>query len=222
MTNTNTSDRTRKLVVLSILTAITFFLGLTPLGYIRLGPFSITILCIPVLIGVITEGLAAGLFLGGIFGLTSLLQVFMGDPLGLFLFNLSPLRTIIMIFIPRLLVPITAYYTHKLLQKSNKNVVKRSTYVITSLIGSMTNTFFFLGFLYVLFIPEMAQIAEAFGTTTEKLLAFLGGIVISNGLPEAIAAAIIVSLVAMALYLAFGQKEVAVAADEDSDTDLMK
>ncbi len=206
MSNTNTSDKTRKLVTLALLTAITLFLGLTPLGYIRIGPFSITILCIPVLIGVVTEGLGVGLILGGVFGLTSLLQVFMGDPLGLFLFNISPLRTIIMIFIPRLLVPVTAYFTHYLLQKSSKNVVKRSTYVITSIVGSMTNTFFFLGFLYVLFLPEAAQVAEAFGTTAQKLMLFLGGVVISNGIPEAIAAAVIVSLVAMAIFLAFGNK----------------
>ncbi len=204
---TNISERTKKLVILSLLTAITFFLGLTPIGYIRIGPFSITILCIPVLIGVITQGLGAGLFLGAVFGITSLLQVFMGDPLGLFLFNISPLRTIIMIFIPRLLVPVTAYYTLKLLQKSSKNVIKRSTYVITSIVGSMTNTFFFLGFLYVLFIPEMVQVAEAFSTTADNLLLVLGGIVVSNGIPEAIAAAIIVSLVVMAIFLAFGKKE---------------
>lgn len=203
---TNTSDRTKKLVVLSILTAITFFLGLTPFGYIRIGPFSITLLCIPVLIGVITQGLAGGLFLGAVFGATSLLQVFMGDPLGVFLFNISPVRTILMIFVPRLLVPVTAYYTHKLLQNSNKDVVKRSTYVITSIVGSMTNTFFFLGFLYVLFIPEMAQVAAAFETTSEGLLAFLGSIVLTNGLIEAAAAAIIVTAVAIALYLAYGQK----------------
>lgn len=206
MTNTNTSERTRKLAVIAILTAITFFLGLTPLGYIRIGPFSITLLCIPVLIGVIMEGLGAGLILGAVFGLTSLLQVFMGDPLGVFLFNISPLRTIIMIFVPRLLVPVTAYYTHKLLQKSNKSVVEKSTYVITSLVGSMTNTFFFLGFLYVLFLPEVVQIAEAFGTSSDGLLLFLGGVVISNGIPEAIAAAFFVSIIAMALYLAFGYK----------------
>ena len=203
---TNTSERTRKLVTLSLLTAITFFLGLTPLGFIRIGPLSITILCIPVIIGVIMEGLGAGLFLGAIFGITSLLQVFMGDPLGLYLFNISPIRTIIMIFIPRLLVPLTAYYTHYILQKSSKNVVKKSTYAITSLVGSLTNTFFFLGFLYLLFIPEIADVAEAFSTTSDKLLMVLGGIVISNGIPEAIAAAIIVSLVAMALYFAFGYR----------------
>lgn len=203
---TNTSERTKKLVIISLLTAITFFLGLTPIGYMRVGPFSITFLCIPVLVGVIMEGLGAGLILGAVFGLTSLLQVFMGDPLGIFLFNISPLRTIIMIFIPRLLVPITAHYTHKLLQKSSKNTVKKSTYVMTSLVGSLTNTFFFLGFLYVLFLPEIEQVSAAFETTADGLLMVLGGVVLSNGIAEAVAAAIIVSLVAMALYFAFGNR----------------
>ncbi|MBN2879929.1 MAG: ECF transporter S component [Clostridia bacterium] len=207
MTKTNTSDKTRRMVTLSVLIAITLFLGLTPFGYIRIGPFSLTLLCIPVIIGVIVEGLYAGLILGAIFGLTSLFQVFMGDPLGLFLFNISPLRTILMIFIPRLLVPVTAHFTHVLLQKSNKNVVKKSTYIITSIIGSMTNTFFFLGFLYVLFQPEAAQVSEALGTTADGLLLTLGGIVLSNGIAEAIFAAVIVSAVGLALYYTFGKKE---------------
>jgi len=112
-----------------------------------------------------------------------------------------------MIFIPRLLVPVTAYFTHVLLQKSNKNAVKKSSYVITSIIGSMTNTFFFLGFLYVLFQPEAAQVSEALGTTADGLLLTLGSIVLSNGIAEAIFAAVIVSAVGLALYYTFGKKE---------------
>ena len=200
MTNTNTSSKTRKLVTLSLLTAITFILGLTPVGYIRINPaMTITLLCIPVIIGTITEGLRAGLFLGGVFGLTSLIQVFMGDPLGLMLMNISPVRTVAMIFIPRLIVPAMAYLSHMLFQKSSKFIVNKSSYVVTALVGSLSNTFFFLGFLYLLFIPEMAEVAAGFGTTAEKFMGVLGAIVVSNGIPEAIAAAIIVPLILIPL-----------------------
>ncbi|MEX1377146.1 MAG: ECF transporter S component [Eubacteriales bacterium] len=217
MTNTNTSSKTRKLVTLSLLTAITFILGFTPIGYIHITPtFAITLLHIPVIIGVVAEGFGAGLVLALIFGLTSILQIPAGlSPLGAYLYNLGPLRTIIIIFIPRLIIPVTAYLTHSLLQKSRKGVVNKSTYVVTALVGSLTNTFFFLGFMYMLFLPEIEQVALAFEATTDTLLKVLGAIVISNGIPEAIAAMIIVPLVCVPLAITSNKKRKGTVDDSD-------
>ena len=94
----NVSRKTRTLAIAGILTAITFLLGLTPIGYIPLPTMKITILCIPVLIGVLLEGLGVGIWLGFVFGLTSLIQIFMGDPMGMFLINLSVTRTLLVVF----------------------------------------------------------------------------------------------------------------------------
>lgn len=204
----NVSTKTRKLTIVSLLAAITFLLGLTPIGYITipLTTVKITILCVPVIIGVIMEGLGAGLFLGFVFGITSLIQVFMGDPLGMMLLNISPFRTIVIVFIPRLLVPITTYYFFLLLKKIKNNIISKTTCIATALVGSLTNTFFFLGFLYVLFIPELEQIALAFETTTNGLLAILGAIVLGNGVPEAIGAAVIVSAIIIPLEIMRGNR----------------
>lgn len=194
----NINKRTRTLIVTALLAAITFLLGLTPIGYIPLPTMKITILVIPVIIGVMMEGLSVGLFLGFVFGVTSLLQVFMGDPLGLYLMNISPIRTVMMIFIPRLLVPVTAYISFKGVRKLGK-LGKKASYLIGAGVGSITNTFFFLGMLYLLFIPEIVDIAEAFGTTEGLLLGVIGGIALTNGVPEMIAAMIIVPIICLAL-----------------------
>jgi uncharacterized membrane protein len=196
----NITKKTRTLAIAGILTAITFLLGLTPIGYIPLPTMQITILCIPVIIGVLLEGLAVGVWLGFVFGLTSFIQIFIGtNPMGLFILNLSVIRTLIIILIPRLLVPVTAFYSYKAIKLIGNKITDKVGYGIAALIGSLTNTVFFLGLMYVLFIPEMAIIAEAFGTTADGMMAVIGTIVVTNGIPEAIAAVIIVAAVCIAV-----------------------
>lgn len=195
----NVSKKTRTLTIAGILTAITFLLGLTPIGYIPLPTMKITILCIPVLIGVLLEGLGVGLWLGFVFGLTSLIQVFMGSPLGLLMLNLSVPKTILVIFVPRLLVPVVAFYIHKAIKLIGNTITDKVGYAIAALAGSLTNTVFFLGMMFILFQPEMAQIAELFQTTKEGMSAVLLAIVGTNGIPEAIAAVVLVTAVCIAI-----------------------
>ena len=64
----------RRFVTTALLVAVCLLLGLTPIGYIPIPPIEITLLCIPVIVGVMTQGLGAGLVLGFFFGLTSFLQ----------------------------------------------------------------------------------------------------------------------------------------------------
>ncbi len=196
----NIKTNTRKLVTAGVLTAITFLLGLTPLGYIPLPTMKITILCLPVIIGVLMEGLGVGVWLGFIFGLTSFINIYYpGDPFGLFVLGISVPRTLAMIFIPRLLVPVTAYYTYKAIKLIGNKITDKAGYGVAALVGSLTNTVLFLGMMYVLFIPEMAELASFIGTTKEGMMAVIGSIVVTNGIPEAVAAVIIVSAVSIAV-----------------------
>ena len=66
--------KTRKLAVTGMMTAIMIVMGTTPLGFIPIGPFKITIMHLPVIIGAILEGPVVGLVLGLFFGLFSLYQ----------------------------------------------------------------------------------------------------------------------------------------------------
>ena len=63
---------TRKLVVASMLSAVSIVLGLTPLGIIPLPIANLTTMHIPAILGGILEGPVVGLLVGLIFGLTSL------------------------------------------------------------------------------------------------------------------------------------------------------
>ena len=57
---TKTSLKTLQMVQTAILAAILIVMAFTPLGYFNLGPVMITLLMIPVVIGAIVVGPAAG------------------------------------------------------------------------------------------------------------------------------------------------------------------
>ena len=71
------AQRTRQvqsLAILAMFTAIIFLLTFTPLGLIDLPVIKATVLHVPVIIGSILLGPKKGAFLGGMFGLASLLK----------------------------------------------------------------------------------------------------------------------------------------------------
>ena len=114
------NDKTRNLAVTAILVALIFVFGLTPLGLIPLGFINVTILALPVIVGTLALGLNSGLILGFFFGLASLLSVLglsLTPPSSLAgtLLAASPVLTVIMCFLPRLLVPLFTHLVYKAL-----------------------------------------------------------------------------------------------------------
>ena len=65
------------MVQLSVLIAIMLLLELTGLGMIKTAGLEITIMLVPVIVGAIVMGPAAGALLGGVFGLYELLPAFL-------------------------------------------------------------------------------------------------------------------------------------------------
>ena len=139
----NTSNKVRQITHLAILTAIIFLLAFTPLGYLRVGPVSITFLVIPVVIGGMTLGPVRGGFLGAVFGATSFAQCFMGDPFGAALVALSPLATAVACFVPRILIGVVAGVLFPALLKVSRSHVL--AFVGTAVAGTLTNTILFVG-----------------------------------------------------------------------------
>lgn len=64
----------RRLAVVGVLGAISVVLGMTPLGFIPVGPTRATIMHIPVIIGAIMEGPVVWGLVGLIFGIFSIYQ----------------------------------------------------------------------------------------------------------------------------------------------------
>lgn len=194
MINTNASAQrrlnVRKMTVIGVLSAISIMMSMLPfIGYIPIGPTRATIMHIPVIIGAIIEGPVVGATIGLIFGLTSLWNA-MTQPTITSIFFLNPLVSIL----PRVLIGVVAYYVYQGIYKISKKVYAAG--FMAGLIGSLANTVGVLGMIYVLYADKyMERIGQA-GADAGKWLFTLAA---TNGVPEALVAALIVSAVSVSL-----------------------
>lgn len=85
-----TTQNTRYMVELALMAAIIFLMAFTPLGYFRTPGLSITFLTVPVAVGAIILGPKGGAICGLTFGITSLIQCFMGGSFGSMLLSIRP------------------------------------------------------------------------------------------------------------------------------------
>lgn len=91
------------LVQLSVLIAIMLLLELTGLGMIKTAGLEITIMLVPVIVGAIVMGPAAGALLGGVFGLISFWECFGKSAFGVVLMGINPFLTFLVCVPTRIL-----------------------------------------------------------------------------------------------------------------------
>lgn len=210
--NTTNQSRTvkklnvRKMTIIGMLCAISIIMSLTPIGYIPINPvMNLTIMHIPVIIGAIVEGPLAGMFIGFIFGATSLLKALTAPTITNFI-SLNPLVSIL----PRMLIGVVSYYSYILInnmiskimaRKSDEDIknskIKIVPAALTGVIGTLTNTIGYLGMAYILYAQKFA---DAYISANPNASGFnpayiLFGLVGANAIPEAILAAVIVGSV---------------------------
>ncbi|MCI9071067.1 ECF transporter S component [Clostridium sp.] len=177
----NSSSKTRRLVLIGALGGISIFLGVSGLGLIRLPIFNLTIMHVPVIIGAILEGPVVGMTVGLIFGLFSMYQNITAPGLTSFIFW-NP----IVALIPRILIGIVAYYSFTLLKSKIKNTGICAG--ISALLATLTNTIGVLGLTYILYLDRYAQAREISREAVAGTLLTVG---LTNGIPEAIVSALI-------------------------------
>ena len=115
----------RKMVVIAVLGAISAVFGMTPIGFIPVGPTRATIMHIPVIIGAIMEGPIVGGFVGLIFGLFSVYQA-LTTPTPVSFAFLNPMVSIV----PRVLIGVVTYYVYSTLRNLGKNKTMGLLYLI--------------------------------------------------------------------------------------------
>jgi len=186
-----------------ILTAIMFLLGLTPIGYIPIGPIQITLMCLPLIIGTIVCGLGTGLFLGLVFGFTSLIQALMGTSALLSpLFAGWPALSCVVIFVPRLVIPVVVHFVYKAF---GQNRAKLGIGVAAAA-GSLTNTVLFLLMLGALLGGPLTELISKLGLGSSAW-PFILTVGAMNGLPEAAVAVIVCIPVVVALQKTMGREK---------------
>ncbi len=148
MLKKRTGTSTLRLTQTAILAAVTVMMALIPfLGYIKIGPLSATTLVIPVAIGAAVIGPEAGAFLGLVFGATSYIQCFGLDPFGTTLNEINPFFTVIMCFLPRILMG----YLAGLIYKALSRISPIAGAVACSVAAPALNTLLFIGSLMLFF-----------------------------------------------------------------------
>ena len=199
--NTRKHD-TRFMVSVGLMAAIVIVLANTPLGMIQLPIVKATTVHIPVIIGAILLGPTAGAILGGVFGVCSLISNTMAPTLLSFAFSpfmsttglVGAIKAIWVSVGCRILIGLAAGWLWRLLKKIKLNQIVALS--ITGFVGSMVNTVAVMGSIYLLFAQQYAEAKDVAVTAVWGLII---GTVTASGIPEAIAAAVIVAVVTKVL-----------------------
>ena len=185
------------MVEMALLIAIILLMAFTPIGYIRTLGLEITLIVVPVAVGAVTLGPAAGAVLGAVFGITSYIQCFGMSPFGAVLLSINPVYTFIVCVFSRVLMGWLTGWLYQVFLKSS--LLKKVSVALANLCCPLMNTLFFMGTLTLFFyqtdyIQGIAQGMDA-GNPLIFILLFVG----VNGLVEAVACFVVGSAISQAL-----------------------
>ena len=144
--------KTQKVVGMGLFTAIIVALQMLA-SAIKFGPFSITLVLAPIVIGAALYGIGAGAWLGLTFGVTVLIS---GDA-SAFL-TISPIGTVLTVIAKGMVAGIVAAVIYKAIEKKNKTVAV----VAAGIACPIVNTGIFLISCYLFFREWLIAV---FGTT---------------------------------------------------------
>ena len=197
---------TRWLTSVALMAAIVIVLANTPLGMIQLPIIKATTVHIPVIIGAVLLGPSAGAILGAVFGICSLISNTMAPTLLSFAFSPfmstsgipGALKALWISVGCRILIGVAAGWLWILFTKLKVN--QFIALPIVGFIGSMVNTVTVMGSIYLLFAQQYAAAKEV---AVSAVWGLIMGTVTASGIPEAIAAAILVLALGKALIQVF-------------------
>ena len=184
----------RKLTIAAMLTAITWLMALTPYFGFTLPFFGVgmTFVHIPLIIGLLSEGLSIGTVLGGMFGLTSLFNA-LTRPTSIYSYMFqNPLVSVL----PRLLIAPVLYVVRKAAEALFPKK-RKLRYVIVAAFGALTNTVLTLTALTLAHMlspidPAAVGMAQSPATSVAAIWALAANV------PFEIASAVIITVPVMA------------------------
>nr|WP_148562275.1 ECF transporter S component [Apilactobacillus kunkeei] len=181
-------NKTYKMNILSVFIAIIIVQTSIPgLGNIPIGPLSVTIIPITVVLAAIVLGTKDGAIVGGVWGLITFVRAFWWptSPLAIYVFT-NPLVSIL----PRILVGLVAGLIFTRLYKPNKPY--RMYMSITGFVSSIVNTVVLLGLVYIFYCGDAFNI---YHINVDQLLPYLLFVALTNGLVEAFLSAVLVPVI---------------------------
>ncbi len=194
-------DFTLTAIFLSIILLFAF----TPFGFIHLGVIKATLIHIPIIIASIILGPKIGALLGLVFGFTSIAVNTITPTLLSFAFSpaIPVLGTdqgsfwaLFIAIVPRVVVGFIPYYIFKAFRNAiaKKNSFQKTALFITALLSTFIHTFLVMGSISLLFHDAYAQAINA--SSTSAIYTAVLTVFFTNGLAEAILAAVVTMAVA--------------------------
>jgi len=197
---------TRWLAGVALMAAIVIVLANTPLGMVPLPMTKATTVHIPVILGAVFFGPVAGGVLGGVFGICSVISNTITPALTSFAFSPfmsttglpGALKALWISVGCRILVGLVSGWLWIILRKLH--VKSYLSLAITGGIGSLCNTLFVMGSIYLLLADQYAQAKDQ---PVSAIFGIIMGVVAINGLPEALLALVLVTAIGTALLKVF-------------------
>ncbi|MGE4485600.1 MAG: ECF transporter S component [Oscillospiraceae bacterium] len=184
---------------LALLLAIVIIMTVFNFGNIPIGPIVATLYQVPVIIGAVILGTSGGCILGAAWGIVCFILAITGqttDIVALAVVQQNPLMYFAIAFVPRLLTGLFAGLIFAGMDKIVPHKYNPVSFAVTGVFGSLTNTVFYLGALYI-FIKDM--LASLYSIEIGAVGAMVMGVALSNGLLEALLSAVVVMAVCKAV-----------------------
>ena len=198
----NRKKDTRWMALLAMMVAVELVLVATGIGLMPLPVIKATTLHIPVILGAVLLGPLAGGILGAVFGLSSM-RINTTAP-ALLAFAFSPfmsttglpgaLKAVWIAVGCRILIGVVSGWLWIALKR-----VRVNDYIalpVVGVAGAMTNTVLVMGSIYFLLAQQYAEVKNV---ALDAVFGLVMATVTASGIPEAIAAAVLVTAVGKAL-----------------------
>lgn len=191
--------KTRYMATLAMLCGVLLVMGATGIGFIPLPVIKATTMHIPVILGAVLLGPGAGAVLGGVFGLCSIWANTTAP--GLLAFAFSPfmaeglagaLKSLWIALGCRIVFGVLAGLLWKAFRKLGETV----SLPITAATATLCHTLLVMGSIYVLLAQQYAQ---AKNVAVSAVFGLVMTTVTASGIPEAVAAAILVTVIGKTL-----------------------
>ena len=160
----NTRIKTRTLVGVALFTAIVVILQLVG-AFIRFGPFSVSLVLVPIVVGAALYGASAGAWLGLVFGVVVLLS---GDAAAFLPVN--PIGTIITVLVKGALAGWCAGIVYHWLEGKNRYLAV----IAAAIVCPVVNTGIFLLGCKLFFMDTINAWAQSFGYASAGAYLILG------------------------------------------------
>ena len=198
----NTKTDVRRMTMLAMFSGILLVMGVTGIGFIPLPLIKATTMHIPVILGAILLGPSGGAILGAVFGLCSI-WANTTTP-GILAFAFSPFMTteglpgvaksLWIALGCRVMLGLIAGWVWNGLKKLRVN--ESIAMPVTAALSTICHTLLVMGSIYFLLAE---QYAAAKNVAFSAVFGLIMGTVTASGLPEAIAAAVLVTVIGKVL-----------------------